>query len=335
MTIPTTHGYADEVLSSAVQQVAQQSRVLGHHITGHEEWIAGVQQRVDQAILAARGTLQQSYQTALSEMDAQTEARKAELLAEFAGATAAVRQEAATNLAHLQETHSQQITKIAADGTALLESVRSEITVALQQMAAERERMQAQHREEGENQRRTLNRQHHETLENSLEVTRQERETQRDEYQRLRQQTAADLDLERERMQTAHREAAESQRQVLNREHNESLANSLEATRQERDAQSNEYQLIRQQTVTDFQTSLSASTAQLNREHQNSNDRAVADFQTSLSEATAQLNREHQSSNEQAVAAVSADRTKFTRILIAVAGVSSAIAIANLVVTLL
>ena len=196
MTSPITNGPADEVLSSAVQQVVQQSRILALHVTRHEEWIAEARQQTDQAIEGARISLEQAYQAALTAADTQAEATKADLLAQFASAAATIQQEATTNLVQLQESQQQQASEIQANGAALLESLRSEISAARQQFAAERERMQCSHEEAAQTQRRTLNREHSEALENSLETTRRERQEQRDEYQKVRHQTISDLNTE-------------------------------------------------------------------------------------------------------------------------------------------
>ncbi len=324
MTNSTLPAEAGEVLSSAVQQVVQQSRMLGHHITRHEEWAAEVQKQIGQAFADARDALDQYCQSALAEVNAQAEARKADLLAQFTGSATSVRQEAASNLAQLQETHRQQVTKIASDGAALLESMRSEIAATLERAAAERERIQTDHREEAESQRRTLNQEHREALENSLETTHHQREEQRREYQQLRQDTIADVNLERERMQSVHKEAGEAQLRTLSREHREALETSLDVVRREREEQRGEYQQLRQQTVTELNGELSQAL-----------ESSEANFQTAMSTTTANLNADHQRSNDAAVAGINATWTRFTRILIGVTGVSSAIAVAALVMSLL
>ena len=66
MTTPEIPAEAGEVLSSAVQQVVQQSRTLGYHITRHDDWMADAQQRIDRAVADARRALEQSCQSALA-----------------------------------------------------------------------------------------------------------------------------------------------------------------------------------------------------------------------------------------------------------------------------
>ena len=265
MTTPTNNGHADEVLSAAVQQVVQQSRILARHVTRHEEWIAEARQQTDEAIENARISLEQAYQAALTTANAQAEAAKEDLLAQFASAAATIQEEATNNLAQLQESHHQQASKIQADGAALLESLRSEISAARKQFAAERERMQSDYEDATRTQRRTLNQEHSEALENSLETTRRERQEQRDEYQQVRQQTISDL--------------------------NTDLANALQTSSE--------------------------------------------NYQSAMADTTTSLNAEHQRSNDAAISGINTAWTKFTRILIGATCVSSAIAVAALVLTLL
>ena len=135
-----------------------------------------------------------------------------------------------------------------------------------------------------------------------------------------RQQFAA----ERERMETAHREAGKSQRQTLTLEHRAALETGLEATRRERAEQQDEYENLRQKTVDELNGQLSQAL-----------ETGAENYQSALSEATAQLNAEHQRSNDAAVSGINTTWTKFTRILIGVTGISSAVAVAALVVALL
>ncbi len=265
MTSPTTNGHADEVLSNAVQQVVQQSRILSLHVTRHDEWIAQARQQTDRTIENARTALERAHQSALETANAQAEITKADLLAQFASVAATIQQEAAAHLTQIQESHHQQATKIQADGAALLESLRSEISAARQQIAAERERMQSAHEEAAQAQRRTLNREHNEAMENSLEAMRRDRQEQRDEYQQVRQQTLSDLNTE---------------------------------------------------TAKALQTS-------------------ADNYRSALAEATTSLNAEHQRSNDAAISGINTTWTKFTRILIGATCISSAIAVAALVVALL
>ena len=132
------------------------------------------------------------------------------------------------------------------------------------------------------------------------------------------------FDNQRQQMETAHHEAAETQRQTLSREHHAALESGLLATRREREEQRDEYENLRQKTVDDLNSQMTQAL-----------ETSAENYQSTLSESTASLNAEHQRSNDAAVAGINTAWTKFTRILICVTGVSSAVAIAALVVALL
>lgn len=81
---------------------------------------------------------------------------------------------------------------------------------------------------------------------------------------------------------------------------------------------------MRQQTISDLNTEMATAL-------QTSAD----NYQSALADATTSLNAEHQRSNDAAISGINTAWTKFTRILIGATCISSAIAVAALVVTLL
>ena len=265
MTSPTADGGVDEVLSSTVNQVVQQSRIINQHVTRHEEWLAEVRQQTDQVVEGARVALEQAYESVLATASAQIDVTKADLLARFVSAAEAIQQEATANLVRSREIYQQQATKMQGDGAALLESLRSEISVARRHLVEQRALMESAHDEATQTQRRIFGQEYTAALTSSLATVRQERQGQRDDYHRVRRQTISDLNTE--------------------------LSNAL------------------QNSVDNYQSALEDSATSLSAEHQRSNDAAISGINTAW--------------------------TKFTRILVGIVCVSSAIAVAALVVTLL
>ena len=299
MTTRLNTGSTDELLSKVAQQVAEASKTLGMHITQHDDInTAAAQELAESTIQQAQAALDQSLQNSLAASARQLDASKADLLSQFTAVADAIRVEAAGNLARLQEQHA-----------ALLQTMQDTIALAQQQLAAERDRLWEDYRKASENL----------TLEACDNLTRQQQQHRR-AAESQRQEAADHLSD----LQEQHRRATEAHRQRLTQEHESALDTLLTTGRNERAEQRSEFEQLRSRTVSELNSGLAAALeAGVNANH------------AAMAEATASLNAEQQRNTDTAIDGINTTWTKFSRILIGATVVSTAVAVAALVVALL
>ena len=302
MTTRLNTGSADELLSKVAQQVAEASKTLGMHITQHDDIntaaAAAAQELAESTIQQAQAALDQSLQHSLAASARQLDASKADLLSQFTAVADAIRVEAAGNRARLQEQHA-----------ALLQTMQDAIALAQQQLAAERDRLWEDYRKASEN----LTREASDNLTRLQQQHRRAAESQRQE--------AADHLSD---LQEQHRRATEAHRQRLTQEHESALDTLLTTGRNERAEQRSEFEQLRSRTVSELNSGLAAALeAGVNANH------------AAMAEATASLNAEQQRNTDTAIDGINTTWTKFSRILIGATVVSTAVAVAALVVALL
>ena len=219
MTPHPDNGSADELLSRVVQEVAQQSQTLGLHIKQHNDINAPAQEQVQRSIQEAKTALEEASQDSLAAGAQLLETGKAELLEQFKISTEAIHQEAAANLARMEEQHLHRVEQltvaIARDRAVcetLLATMRDAVGAAQEQLAEERSRLlqdyqgamenltrlQEEHQRAADEQRRVLSREYKTALEASLAANRIEREEQSNEFEQLRGRTLAELSAELE-----------------------------------------------------------------------------------------------------------------------------------------
>ena len=158
MTSSATPDGSDDVLAQAVQQLAQQSRMLNLHIVQHED-IEEVPIRVKDAFAQAQRDRQQEHQAALAEIARQREEQQAEHDQTLSQALERA------NTAFAQAQHTQQ----------------EEHRAALAEIARQREEQRTEHDQ---------------TLKQAARQVADEREAQRTEYVSLLEQTVARLTQE-------------------------------------------------------------------------------------------------------------------------------------------
>ena len=295
MTTRLNTGSADELLSKVAQQVAEASKTLGMHITQHDDINTA-------AVAAAQELAESTIQQAQAALDQ------------------SLQHSLAASARQLDASKADLLSQFTAVADAIRVEAAGNLARLQEQHAARLEATTAQARADCA---ALL-----QTTQDAIALAQQQLAAERD---RLQQQHRRAAESQRQEaadnlsdLQEQHRRATEAHRQRLTQEHESALDTLLTTGRNERAEQRSEFEQLRSRTVSELNSGLAAAL----EAGVNANHAAMAD-------ATASLNAEQQRNTDTAIDGINTTWAKFSRILIGATVVSTAVAVAALVVALL
>lgn len=300
----------EQALAEVVRQVKQQSEALQLHFTHHEDFDAAREQ-AEQNIERSTTALEEAQQQALVGAVQELETNKSDLLE-------LLKAQAADELSSQIESALQTIS----------ENYQTAIANAKENLT----HLHKEHRQQ-------LSQDYQNALENALTTNQRERDQQRTDFEQLSEQAIADLrsaldialEASSKEYQTSLANAVANltrlqveQEQRLQQDYQKSLDNAFAINRQEREEQRSESEKLRDETVADLTSNLERAMEANTKE-----------YQVAIAQATESLNAEQQRNNETIVAAIDTRWSKFSRILVGATVISTAVAIAAIMVALL